>query len=282
MDPWDAAVLADLLAHPHHHDPPPVEALARRWVWNDLQDQQLQAVQADWETALARVLANWRSIAADQRMQLLDQVLDAVEASDLQALATMAVNVDDATDELAQAMRALAEQAAQRMADEANSQGVDITPVAGNLNGLDQVAAATATLLGTGLALSAGREALRIRGGQRTPAETTRGVQDHLEALSDVTLTDLAGGALSRAQNQGRVETLRAALEDGDGPEPAYYANETLDRNTCKPCEHVDGRWLGNDLDQVDRIYPGGGYVDCRGRERCRGTVVAVFRPLDS
>jgi hypothetical protein len=60
---------------------------------------------------------------------------------------------------------------------------------------------------------------------------------------------------------------------------PAYYANETLDANTCRNCAAVDGRWLGNSLEEVERTYPNGGYIDCLGRERCRGTVVAVFRP---
>jgi hypothetical protein len=83
----------------------------------------------------------------------------------------------------------------------------------------------------------------------------------------------MLGGSLTNAQNTGRIETLRAA------PEAAYYANETLDGNTCRYCREVDGRWLGNSLDEVETTYPNGGYVNCQGRERCRGTVVAVWRP---
>lgn len=281
MHALDAAVLADLMAG-HDHRPPDPHAsagqLALRWVWSDMQDQQLAAVQSDWEQAVARVLANWRGIIARQRLEVLDQVLAAVEAGDPQALTKMAVHAEEGTAELSRAMRDLAAQAGRRMADEANAQGVDITPTSGPVGPLDDHAGAIATLLGQGLTISAAREALRVRGPQYTPSQTTRRVQDFLEGLSDVTLRDLAGGALTRAQNQGRVETLRDA-EGGDGPEPAYYANETMDRNTCSPCAAVDGRWLGNDLDQVETIYPGGGYVDCLGRERCRGTVVAVWRP---
>jgi len=91
--------------------------------------------------------------------------------------------------------------------------------------------------------------------------------------VQEFTNLDQLGGALSNAQNTARIATMRSA------PVAAYYADETLDQNTCGPCADVDGKWLGNDLDNVEELYPNGGYRDCEGRERCRGTVVAVWRP---
>lgn len=60
-----------------------------------------------------------------------------------------------------------------------------------------------------------------------------------------------------------------------------FWAEGVLVHN-CGPCRQVDGRWLGNaepGLDMVQRSYPNGGYVDCEGGVRCRGTVVSVWRP---
>jgi hypothetical protein len=98
-------------------------------------------------------------------------------------------------------------------------------------------------------------------------------VTDFIDGLTDRPLRDQLGGALSNAQNTGRIATLREA------PSAAYYANERLDANTCRFCREVDGRWLGNTLEEVERTYPNGGYTECAGRERCRGTVTAVWRP---
>lgn len=51
--------------------------------------------------------------------------------------------------------------------------------------------------------------------------------------------------------------------------------------HNCSPCREHHGRWVCNtdDLAAVYRLYPTGGYVYCLGRERCRGTVVGVWRP---
>jgi hypothetical protein len=261
--------------------PAQLEQAARRWVWNQTQDEQLQDVQRDWESALERVLDDWRGISQTQRRALTDRIRELAARGDVEGLAYMADVVDTGpgADALRQAMEDLAQRAGERIADEAASQGVSVTPRTGDLGALKGYAAATAALLGQGLALSAGREALRVHHAGAEVATTVSRVQAHLEGLSEATVRDLTGGALSNAQNRARIATLRGALEDSDNPIPAYYANETLDGNTCGPCAAVDGRWLGVDLDQVERIYPNGGYTDCQGRERCRGTVVAVFRP---
>lgn len=61
-----------------------------------------------------------------------------------------------------------------------------------------------------------------------------------------------------------------------------FWAEGALVHN-CSPCKSVNGKWLGN-TDQMDMVlasYPGGaygGYVNCLGRERCRGTICGVWR----
>lgn len=54
------------------------------------------------------------------------------------------------------------------------------------------------------------------------------------------------------------------------------YASELLDKNTCDECRLVDGKEYP-DLEAAERDYPTGGYAHCHGRERCRGTLVAVY-----
>jgi len=39
----------------------------------------------------------------------------------------------------------------------------------------------------------------------------------------------------------------------------------------------VDGREYGPDISAAERDYPTGGYKECKGGPRCRGTLVAVY-----
>lgn len=258
--------------------PPAARRLRRRWAQDgdddDLKQQQLETVQEDWQAILDRVMAGWADITFAQRQEIYTQVREAVDSGDPAALAAITVDTAEAADLLAEAMADLAAIAAGRVVEEAAEQDVEIDPVEPDRDGLDGFAAAAAALLGAGMAAAAGREAIR----RTTPDAEGRQVADEVDQhLEDTALgrqtEDQLGGALSNAQNTARIETLRAA------PVAAYYADETLDSNTCERCREVDGRWLGNDLEDVERIYPNGGYVDCLGRERCRGTVVAVWRP---
>jgi hypothetical protein len=95
-------------------------------------------------------------------------------------------------------------------------------------------------------------------------------VKDHLASLSDSFLRDQVGGAMSTAQNYGRAAVLEVA------PEATYSASEILDKNTCVPCEELDGTEFA-DLAAARAAYASGGYVDCEGRLRCRGVIVALW-----
>jgi hypothetical protein len=104
--------------------------------------------------------------------------------------------------------------------------------------------------------------------------------------MSDRAQRDAAGGALTGAQNAGMRATYSAASAPGDdglpGPVGSIYGDETLDGSTCAPCRAIHGRFVctTEDMAPYDRLYTAlGGYNGCLGRERCRGTVVGVWRP---
>lgn len=113
---------------------------------------------------------------------------------------------------------------------------------------------------------------LAAAGGQRL-AEVLLNMRTAMEELSEAPVRHLLGGALTGAQNEGRL----TAAVDADIP-GSVFADETRDANTCQPCRDIDARFLGmtDEMDDVRRHYPGGGfggYVGCEGRERCRGTI---------
>src|SRR5205814_6035340 len=122
--------------------------------------------------------------------------------------------------------------------------------------------------------LTAGREAARVRAPGVPDADVVDHVSGQLEQLS-VNADASLGGALTNAQNQARQKTFRT------GPVGALYATEAMDTNTCRPCREVHGRFVAttDDLAPLLKLYPTGGYIDCLGRWRCRGSVTGVWRP---
>lgn len=234
-------------------------------------DVDLAAVQADWERSLSTLEQDWSTaVAPAQRDQIDQQVTDAINAGDLAALSVLTVDTGVGAGLLTTAMTALAYAAAVQMAAEAARQGVQTAAAIVGPVTLAPVAVATAALLGRGLAQSAGSEALRLYQPSLRGDDVAGAVRRHLESLSTTYLRTQLGGALSRAQNQGRLATLRIA------PLAAYFASEVLDRNTCDPCKHIDKHEFAN-LDEADRAYFGGAYWECQGGLKCRGTVVASW-----
>lgn len=91
--------------------------------------------------------------------------------------------------------------------------------------------------------------------------------------------TDFARVASVQAQQAGRGQAML------DLPPPdRCYASEILDHRTCYDCGSVDGTEYATLLDGfVD--YPlalGGGYWNCSGGTRCRGTLVCVYPEIDT
>lgn len=231
----------------------------------------MAAIRSAFESALNGLLAAWGTVSAAWRRQLVDQVREAVDTGDVSALASLGVDTDPADDELTAAMVALAERAAQQVADEAAAQGVNIDPAEADEDGLSAVATVAVALLAMGLAGAAAREALRVWGPDAEPNDVARQVDEHLSSLSDRTLRDELGGALHHAQQEGRMDTLE------DAPDPSVWiASERNDDSSCQPCRDVDDRRFAS-FAAARAAYPVGAYRECKGRTRCRGTIVPLW-----
>jgi HK97 family phage portal protein len=256
---------------------PPVLNRAPLWTPRAAEDSpalpNLANVQTSWMEALSALLEAWREVDLKWNAEILDQVLSAASSGDFEALTRLSVDYGDAADLLANAMRALGTEAAGQVAEEAADQGVDITAIGPTLAAVTPVANAVTSFLAFERAISAGREAIRVMGPVSTGADVAELVEEHLTNLTNAQQTLHLGGALTSSQHIARYDTMRAA------PQAAYYANEVLDRNTCRYCKEIDGKWLGNDLmHDVPKSYPMSGYILCLGRQRCRGFVSAVWR----
>ncbi|MET7457706.1 phage portal protein [Streptomyces sp. NPDC005574] len=244
----------------------------------------LDQVRADQEDALSQLLDRWTPIEAAWVSDLGDQIHTAINDDNAAALALLTVDSDRAAGVLREALGGMAQRAAGRMVDEAAAQGVtvDVPELDQSLtNRLDagalraafgselvEFAAATAGLLGSGLAAAAGREALRLFTPGADGSAVADQVKGFLRGLSNRLKLDQLGGALHRATNTGRVAVLEAA------PTATYTASEVNDANRCGPCAEIDGTEFSG-LDAVRAAYGAGPYRLCQGGIRCRGTVVA-------
>jgi hypothetical protein len=246
---------------------------------SDAERPDLSPVQESWLSALDDLLSEWSGILTVQYASLVSQIVAAIDQSDPAMLTNLSVPTGVATSTLTDAMIALAADAAEQFAVEAEDAGAPETvePVEPPEETITAQATIITGLMAAGLASSAAWAALRHVGTGETGKQVGAAVRDHLESLTDAQPRLQLGGALTAAQSAGRMATAAAA----DGPTSAYYADETLDQNTCSPCREVDGKWLGNTLGDVARLYPAGGYVDCEGGVRCRGQVVVVYRGGD-
>jgi HK97 family phage portal protein len=259
---------------------PGAPALARWWaadVAPELPD--VGGLQDDYEIILADLLRQWEGIGAAQRAELVAQARRIAASGSVADLSRLHADSGDAAAALGLSMATAAQLAGQRVQAEAAAQGVEDVP-AGLVPPATLAAVATVTAAGLAaeLAVSAARAAM-LANGAGAPAEAiAEAVREHLESLSDAWARRQLGGALTGAQNAGRIATLKVA------PEGAIYSSEMNDSNTCKPCKAVNGTFLGNisEMEQVEKSYPGGaygGYIACQGGVNCRGTIVGVWRP---
>jgi HK97 family phage portal protein len=235
----------------------------------------LTDVQESWQAALDQLLGDLSDLTAAQRRHLVDQIGDLVAAGDVSGLAGVLVDATGVTPVIEEALIDLARKAARQAADEAADQDIEVAPGHVDSHRLSTIAVVASSTLAAGLAMSAIREALRVWAPRSTPTDVTTAVEQHLDDLTDAQPRLVLGGVLTSAQHDGRLATMLT------GPTTALYASEILDTNTCGPCAAVNRRWLGNSDDPAQpwlATYPAGGYIACKGRERCRGQIVAVWR----
>jgi HK97 family phage portal protein len=299
--PDPAAPPAARLDIHHHATPGAVEPQATRSLFDIArarsrrprpgmrnQNDDLEDVRALFNEALTALLEDWEPVADAQYEQLAEQIEQAVDDSNPEALASLTADSGDAATVLRRALGAMATAAAEQMAAEAAEQGVEVTAprvdpaltdalprLRAAFGGeLADIAVAVAHLLATDVAAAAGREALRLYAPGAAGAAVAGAVIGWLRGLKNWFRRDQLGGALHRAQNLGRLATLEAA------PPGRYFATEVLDSNTCPPCDAIDGTEF-TDLAEARRVYGTGGYQECEGGVRCRGTVVARWETED-
>jgi len=247
---------------------------------------------ADHELALERLMDRWDSVRAAWRSELTTQIRDAVDAGRLGDLGSLTCDSTTAAEVIAEAREALARKSWDRVRDQASDAGVTIPRWQNRVdertfqlvqdprvvNEADDTADVLAALLAAAEALSAGTEAIRISAPGKSGDEVAREVGKSLRESEGKQAEGQLSGSLTGAQNRARIDAYRS------GPIASLYADETLDKNTCPPCRAINGRFIATTEDgnspELERLYPGmGGYVDCEGRWRCRGTVTGVWRP---
>lgn len=240
------------------------------------------AIDLAYDDAVTRAHALWlESVIPGQVSAVADGIVltksgeprKRVTRSDMARLAAPVDGADALRDLLLPVARAAAAQAV----GEAVSQGfaIPMPDDAALAGALADHATAVAVQSANGLSLSAQRKAVQLVGG-RSPAELAAEVVDYLHGLKHQWTLDQLQGSVQAAQNVGRFAVFSKAPADHP---VRFHSSELLDVNTCSPCSAIDGREYDS-IEAATRDYPTGGYMDCEGGPRCRGTVVAVFDEL--
>lgn len=253
----------------------------------------LKPVEAAFAAALAALLIHWAAVKAAWITNLVGQIGKAAAHGDIAGFGRLTLDSEHAANIVRDALTAYAALAAAHVVAEAQAQGVQgVQPVEPDSTDLADQAAVAAALLAAALATSAGSEAVRVhRRGREAkdgapaipasaPADTQAAVREHLDSLTDAQVAYVLGGALTGAQNAARVLTLTGSqIETHD---LVLFASEELDLHTCQPCFDIHGTRLGDtvtgDFRLLYRLYPVRGYIECLGRDRCRGTPVGVWQ----
>lgn len=168
-----------------------------------------------------------------------------------------------------------AQHAATRMAGEASAQGVNIPAdlVLDAASGvvLDQQANRLA-MVPQADALRALVEGIAPLSSTIAPDEVLATVNSIGASLSDGPLDRVARQAVSSATGIGRMSIAESSEQPVE-----IFASELLDRATCSPCIHIDGRQYGS-FAALRQDYPSGLYLHCLGGLQCRGTPVIVYQ----
>ncbi|MET0426672.1 MAG: phage portal protein [Actinoplanes sp.] len=231
-----------------------------------------------WQSAVDATVATWLAeVSPAQQDACAQAVQDAVDSGDPSALGALAVPVMG-DDLLLAAMLDMVTAGITSVVTEAESFGASVARGVVDRTVLGEAAAATAGLLAQGLANAAGREALRLLPSNSLGGDIAAGVRAYLSKLTDRSLRDAIGGAMTRALNAGRLATYRLAMTS-----PIWRvvlrASEHHDGAACTPCKEIDGTVLPS-IDAAQLAYGGAGYLFCEGGVRCRGTVIGVWERI--
>lgn len=99
-----------------------------------------------------------------------------------------------------------------------------------------------------------------------------QGIVDLARTMSLAGAVDKGRQAAHQSAGAGRVDATERIVASGNVG--FFYASELLDSATCGPCADIDGTQYET-MEAALADYPGfGGYKNCDGGDRCRGTVV--------
>jgi hypothetical protein len=225
----------------------------------------------DWQKQLDELMPQWEEMTAAQREQLYEQIESAIKAGNIEQLSELQADNDDGSALLLSFMVVMASLAGDRMVQAARDQGKDIHKVNPFRREMKKLSSTITRQMADQLALAAGREAVRVSGPYSTTDQVVSAVREHLEGLSDAFPREQLGGALWSAENIGRYVTLNA-----NEPATYYEASEVRDKSRCEPCRKIDGKHFET-LQEAVEAYPNGGYHNCLGGIRCRGTFDPVW-----
>lgn len=227
------------------------------------------SMDTSWQTKRDALVATVRANQVRQIDELHDQIVEA--GNDLDKLSSIAAT-PNMEEHIQAAMAEIAIQGARDAQAEAMRQGSAVTlPDLEELtDGQVSRAQAIDKILASSITSSARTTALRYAGGSLSGADIANAVSSKLNGLSGSFLRDRMGGAMTAAMNSGR----RATIDNGSPTQ--IYASELMDDHTCEACIGEDGTQFSN-MSDAEADYPGGGFVDCFGGDRCRGTLIAVY-----
>jgi hypothetical protein len=231
----------------------------------------LAAMDSIWQQARDTLFNNWKEQVTKLQIEELTQKIR--NTADMAKLSELSA-APGGQQMLVDAMKAMFEQGATLAAQEHEDQGFakkELPKISDDLASFDTRAAAIDTVATRALSNMASARAVSASGGGLTAKQVGDHVDAYLGGLTHMMLRDRLSGAMTAAMNAGR----RAFMSEAGAAN--YYSSEILDVNTCAACSSVDGTEYPN-LEATEQDYPAGGFVDCEGGDRCRGTIIAVYR----
>lgn len=210
---------------------------------------------------------------ADVRAQQIDELADMIrKAESVSDFIGMRPETDGG-DILEKKLLEVLEQGAAGALDEAGRQGgktkkIDLGDSRAVISERAQV---SAKLMAESIGQAAAQRGLSMSGSSASMDEIADDVAKYLSEFSDAYVKDRMTGLVSAATNEGRM----AVFGELDGIE-MLYSSELLDAATCSACAEIDGTEYTSRVDAA-ADYPSGGYRDCAGGDRCRGTIIAVY-----
>jgi hypothetical protein len=229
-----------------------------------------EQLQAAHDQALKALLQQLADVTAQQIVEVAGQVR---QASTIAALATVAPAVAG-TAVIADRLAAVFQHGAQTAQQEAAAQGAtlpDVDPAAARAHA-EQAAETVAASIAQRVGQAASRRALdlaRQAGPDADASSFADAVADHLRGLDSV--SDELTGAVTRAQNEGRLTAMGAA-PDGT----VFESSDLSDASTCAPCHTNDGQQYET-LAAARLDFPAGQFLGCLGGQRCRCSVIALY-----